>query len=71
VCRDKRDLCVSFHGTFTTVGRRVLSLDAFIHVRRVLLVAATTKYGGVVCVCCSTVFMKKNLHQVVCVKFAF
>jgi hypothetical protein len=71
LCREKRDLCIAFHGTFTTVERRVLSIEAFIHVRRVLLIAATTKYDGVVCVFCSTVLAQKNLHQVVCVNFAF
>jgi len=50
LCRDKRDLCVTFCGTFTTAERKVLSIEAFIHVRLVLLVAATTKYSGVICV---------------------
>jgi hypothetical protein len=51
LCRDKRDLCVAFPCKFTTAERRVLSVEAFIHERHVPLIAATTKYSGVVRVC--------------------
>ena len=70
LCRYKRDLCVAFHDKFTTAERRVLSIEAFIHERCVPLVAATTKYNGVVRVFWSTMLVQKNLHRVVCVYLA-